>query len=627
MAVEDDNPPPPPVTTTTADKLIPFSISNKVPIKLDLEKHNYNSWSSFFLIHLGSLGLKPHVEEQVSSTNPEWSKLDDLIKMWILDARAINLDNELRSIKIGKMSINDYCTKIKSMAHRLKNLGCIVSKKNLVIYTVNGLDSRFATLVEIIRHRETLPTFETIRNMLLLKKSLFNDHADASTTFESSSSSPTILMASTPSDAKGLTPRTNNNRAIVTAPQGSWGFVTSQSTFGIHQARKAQQSDHHIPSPYQPTPVAFVTPTNSPSQAQKLSYQHPQPILSAQQPPTSLPSAFSTMTLQDPTWNMDTGDTSHLISNASNLSPVFNKRFFPSIHVGDVKNGTWVLVSRPLNVNLVRSMWLFKNKFHADGILSCYKARIVANGSSQQLSVDFDETFSPVVKSATIRMVLALLCYATRARFSHSRCDSSLFIYTQGSQIIDSLHKEFDMTDLEALNYFLGISAVRYSTGLFLSQKKYALYLLERAHMVYCNPSRMLIDTDTKLGPDGVPQICLYMHDPREPHFGALKRIMHYVKGMLDFVCFCYYIFVGYTDADWAGWPSTRRSTLDLEEESVLQPSTGENICPPPAPKPLQQSEVYEDELKRSSVPPTQLPWIEDFVAFASSGAWKHTGQ
>ncbi|GJU20742.1 hypothetical protein Tco_1154084 [Tanacetum coccineum] len=142
MAIED-NPPPPPSST---DKIIPFSIPNKVPIKLDLEKHNYNSWSYFSLIHLGSLGLKSHVEEDNASTNLEWCQLDDLIKMWILgslcdslqeqvvttpgnakalwdhlkdlfhdnkDARAINLDNELRAIKIGKMTVNEYCTKGK----------------------------------------------------------------------------------------------------------------------------------------------------------------------------------------------------------------------------------------------------------------------------------------------------------------------------------------------------------------------------------------------------------------------------------------------------------------------------------------------------------------------------------
>ncbi|GJW87721.1 ribonuclease H-like domain-containing protein, partial [Tanacetum coccineum] len=126
--------------------------------------------------------------------------------------------------------------------------------------------------------------------------------------------------------------------------------------------------------------------------------------------------------------------------------------------------------------------------------------------------------------------------------------------------IIASLHNEFDMTDLGALNYFLGVFAGRTSTGLFLSQKKYALQLLERAHMVNCNPSWTPVDTESKLGPEGVPvhdptlyrcfvwglqyliftrlnlsyavqQICLYMHDPRELHFAALKRILRYVRG------------------------------------------------------------------------------------------------
>ncbi|GJW00611.1 hypothetical protein Tco_1555862 [Tanacetum coccineum] len=50
---------------------------------------------------------------------------------------------------------------------------------------------------------------------------------------------------------------------------------------------------------------------------------------------TSLPSAFSTMTLQNPTWHMDTGASSHLNFNASNLSTIFDKRLFSSVHVGD----------------------------------------------------------------------------------------------------------------------------------------------------------------------------------------------------------------------------------------------------------------------------------------------------
>ncbi|GKD98247.1 ribonuclease H-like domain-containing protein [Tanacetum coccineum] len=73
-----------------------------------------------------------------------------------------------------------------------------------------------------------------------------------------------------------------------------------------------------------------------------------------------------------------------------------------------IKNNTWVLVPRPSDANIVRSMWLFKLKHFADGSLSMYKARLVANGNSQQLDVDYDETFSLVVKPAIIRSVLSL---------------------------------------------------------------------------------------------------------------------------------------------------------------------------------------------------------------------------
>ncbi|GKC39258.1 ribonuclease H-like domain-containing protein, partial [Tanacetum coccineum] len=134
-------------------------------------------------------------------------------------------------------------------------------------------------------------------------------------------------------------------------------------------------------------------------------------------------------------------------------------------------------------------------------------------------------------------------------------------------QIIDSLHNEFDMTDLGALNYFLGIFADRNSTCLFLSQRKYTLQLLERAHMVHCNPSRTPVDTESKLGSEGVPiqEPTLYRSlagGLQDPNFAALKRILRYVRGTVDFglqlYAFATTSLVGYTNADWAGYPSTR---------------------------------------------------------------------
>ncbi|GKC08253.1 ribonuclease H-like domain-containing protein [Tanacetum coccineum] len=128
--------------------------------------------------------------------------------------------------------------------------------------------------------------------------------------------------------------------------------------------------------------------------------------------------------------------------------------------------------------------------------------------------------------------------------------------------IIASLHQEFFMTNLGWLNYFLGISVVRDSSGMFLSQRKYATKILERAHMVNCNPSQTPINTESKLIADGDPQVCLYMHDPREPYFLTLKRTPRYACGTFDHGLQLYSSsstsLVAYSNADWAGCPTTR---------------------------------------------------------------------
>lgn len=71
-------------------------------------------------------------------------------------------------------------------------------------------------------------------------------------------------------------------------------------------------------------------------------------------------------------------------------------------------NQTWTLVPRPARANIVSGKWLFRHKMRSDGKLERYKARWVVRGFSQCLGSDFDETFSPVVKPATIRAVLTV---------------------------------------------------------------------------------------------------------------------------------------------------------------------------------------------------------------------------
>ncbi|GKE59807.1 ribonuclease H-like domain-containing protein, partial [Tanacetum coccineum] len=168
------------------------------------------------------------------------------------------------------------------------------------------------------------------------------------------------------------------------------------------------------------------------------------------------------------------------------------------------------------------------HKYHANGSLRHYKARLVANDRSQQQGIDCDETFIYMhqppgfvdpqrpdyvchlqrslyrPKQAPRAWFHRFAGYATRVGFQQSKTDSSLFIYHRGSDIaylllyvddiiltasssaflhrvITSLHGEFAMTDLSSLNYFLGISTQRSSASLFLSQSTYVEEILERA--------------------------------------------------------------------------------------------------------------------------------------------------
>ena len=251
------------------------------------------------------------------------------------------------------------------------------------------------------------------------------------------------------------------------------------------------------------------------------------------------------------------------------------------------KNETWELVECPPGKKPVGCRWIYTVKYKADGSIERFKARLVAKGYTQTYGIDYTETFAPVAKINTVRVLLSLaanldwplqqfdvknvflhgklseevymdlppgcmvlenqcqkvcklkkslygLKQSPRAWFGRftksmrafgyrqSNSDHTLFLKKQHGKItalivyVDDmvvtgndpeerkalqnyLSREFEMKDLGPLKYFLGIEVSRSSEGIFLSQRKYALDLLQETGMSGCQPVNTLIEESLKL--------------------------------------------------------------------------------------------------------------------------------
>ncbi|XP_020887091.1 uncharacterized protein LOC110229994 [Arabidopsis lyrata subsp. lyrata] len=114
------------------------------------------------------------------------------------EARAIQLDNELRTMEIGDLPVRDYCQKMKSTADLLSNVGTPVNDRILVMYIINGLNEKFDNIINVIKHKDPFPTYDSAKSMLEWEETRVQKSHRATASHTANSSSSTALTVSSP---------------------------------------------------------------------------------------------------------------------------------------------------------------------------------------------------------------------------------------------------------------------------------------------------------------------------------------------------------------------------------------------------------------------------------------------
>ncbi|GKD48611.1 putative ribonuclease H-like domain-containing protein [Tanacetum coccineum] len=184
------------------------------------------------------------------------------------------------------------------------------------------------------------------------------------------------------------------------------------------------------------------------------------------------------------------------------------------------KKQVWTLVDLPYGKRVIETKWIYRNKKDERGIMIRNKARLIAQGYTQEEGIDYDEVFALVARIEAIRLFLA---YASFKYFVVYQMDvQSAFLYGKVEEEVyvcqpmgfedpefpnkvykvekalyglhqapkawkemctefeKIMHKRFQMSSMEELAFFLGLQVTQKEDGIFISQDKYVDEILKK---------------------------------------------------------------------------------------------------------------------------------------------------
>nr|GEY28466.1 uncharacterized mitochondrial protein AtMg00810-like [Tanacetum cinerariifolium] len=259
-------------------------------------------------------------------------------------------------------------------------------------------------------------------------------------------------------------------------------------------------------------------------------------------------------------------------------------------------DNVWTLVDCPKGVRPIETKWVLKNKKYERGFVIRNKARLVAQGHTQEEKIDYNEVFAHVARIEAIRLFLA--CASFMGFIVYQMDVKSAFLYGTIDEEVEFeafMHEKFQMSAMSELNFFLGLQVLQKEDGIFLSQDKYVGDILKKFGYSDVRSANTPMDKENHWGKDGTRKdVDLHLYrsmigslmyltasrpdimfvvcacarhqvTPKKCHLHAVKRIFRYLKSHpkleLWYLKESPFDFVAYSDSNYGGATQDRKST------------------------------------------------------------------
>ncbi|GJX51663.1 zinc finger, CCHC-type containing protein [Tanacetum coccineum] len=246
-------------------------------------------------------------------------------------------------------------------------------------------------------------------------------------------------------------------------------------------------------------------------------------------------------------------------------------------------NNTWVLAVLPLGCKALGCKWIFKRKLKVDGTIENFKARLVIQGFKQKSRIDYFDTYAPVARISTIRLLIAMASI------------QNLIIHQMDVDLTkEFLSSRFSMKDMGEADVILGIRIKHEINWIAIYQSHYIEKVLKKFNYFDCTPVSTPMDISEKLMPNNsqavyqlkysrvidclkyamtcirpdiafvVGKLSMYTSNLGTQHWQAIQQVLKYLKKTMDYrLTYIGYpsVLEGYTDASWISNTKDNSST------------------------------------------------------------------